>query len=480
MKPKKSSLVLIIIFSLTMILGGTAVFIGYRLSQEEEITPIESEAATCSRGADCPACEYPKVAFCELEWDDANKSCVNGQCKCKKPPQPSGGCNEPSCQSVSDIQNCSPPDCDSGKENCGTSKSHEDGNCRKDSTKFCDTKCTTCSNPVRIYRYCKDEPTPPPKTLTCDDLSIDEQESVTITSGEAASGSLVAVAGGSITSDIQYTFATDPGYGSVDPSQATDGVSQGSSWSMTATQTESLVAGVHSDVIYVTVASDDLSDGGKGHANCSLDLNVSDKVVPAFDAEKDASIACINNDSAAQINYTIAVTNISDITGTILSIEDDYDDLIEEEWVSNIAPVPDSHSNNKITWNNNGDGYILEGGESLEFSYEVTVPKELFGEVINNIVTVTPKELPPIIKQKEVKITCLPPTGMFDNALKTTLLGLFMLLIGVLFLRFKEGINELFIFAEKKLSFSGIAQERKKRKVREFENNTLSDIEQDI
>lgn len=535
MRPKKSSLVLIIIFSLTVLLGGTAVFIGYRLSQEEEVTPEEPQAdescnCSCESYDGCGSgCEFQlagsrgsigQIAMCNngctFEWEDLSSSHVCSQCFTD-----ATGCNRISnqdcvnklgegwelaekgfnvscsgysgkdCEKIEALGNCSdcgnpvvcnaicvkdqPVSLDCGDTGCTNDNECGAYICR--TTSLGETCVGEDYEECDINEHIANDCVCEEQTLTCENLTIDGQKSVTVTAGEAKSGTLEVLSGGSVAGDRDYTFATDTGYGSVDPEQVTDGTTETSSWNITSSETDALSAGTHEDVIYVTVEAGGLSDGGKGDVNCSLDLVVSEEELPSFDAQKNASIVCINNDTAARINYSITVTNTSEITGTILSVEDEYDERINESWVSNILPTPDSHSGNTITWNNNGDGYVMEGGESIEFSYEVVVPEELFGETLRNVVTVTPEDLPPIIREKEVEITCLPDTGLFDNAVNSILVGLLMVVMGVAFIRFQDQFNSLVHYIGNNWSPDAIKEKKLESNNKEFEEKTLEEID---
>ena len=390
MKSKRSKILLVVVFLFTAALGGTAIFIGYRLSQEEEITPEESEAAggagscchpdvgciagwkcvntncdeyinpigssgcdgfgndctpcgggrcpiwpssprytcedgkckvynawTCVKRDDCTlgntecaswfrdnksSCEWPKVLFSGRPNGDFDV-CRCGVCGGAQDPLDACSGNPPG---VND-RCCDLGGCPSGYVSCGDSTNHEEGNCEKMEDISCTVFHPDCNNPSVIYRYCKstqsdlecgdncagledddcegdlycettpddgrlclgadwrdcdvqehianDCSCPTDQDLSCENLTIDGQKSVTLTPGQAYSGILEATTSGTITSDISYSFETDVGYGSVDPVQVSNGTSQTSDWSITANQVDSLSSGTHSDVLYVTVSS---------------------------------------------------------------------------------------------------------------------------------------------------------------------------------------------------------------------------------
>lgn len=173
---------------------------------------------------------------------------------------------------------------------------------------------------------------------------------------------------------------------------------------------------------------------------------------PAFAAVKTSEVVCINNNTAARITYTIHVRNISDVAGVIEYVEDTYDSRFQSSWVSGITPSPDSHVGNVIRWDNDDLGYTLQandgaagGGDETEFSYIVTVPSEYFGtyegEVFvpyqyRNDAIVKPENQDEIPLHTIVEIICAAvPTGIFNSAITSALIGLLFIMFGAVFLR---------------------------------------------
>lgn len=90
----------------------------------------------CSAGSQCPACTYPKVAYCtsSTHW-----------CSCKTWSDPASGCKS--------NPKCSPPDCPAGWESCGVSGGSGLAGCTKKTN--CTKACAGCANKTKVYRYCK-------------------------------------------------------------------------------------------------------------------------------------------------------------------------------------------------------------------------------------------------------------------------------------------------------------------------------------
>jgi hypothetical protein len=278
--------------------------------------------------------------------------------------------------------------------------------------------------------------------MTCEDLTASP---ATLDTG-GGEVSLQATISDPYNAISAYDYGASTGSVSGDGTSATwtvpSGTSEGeySAWVMATGGT------IQGSTIQVSDAGCDgpeISDCTSGSQECRVTIEVQDDEPPSenptFDAEKTASSTCINNDTAARVTYSITVTNTSSVAGTILSVTDTYDSDIQSTWVSSITPTPDSHSGNVITWNNDGDGWELDPDEELSFSYVVTVPAANFG-TFGNVVIVRPEEGDDITRRAEIDVSCeIPPTppstGIFDDALTTALFGLAMILFGTIVIR---------------------------------------------
>lgn len=537
---KGSKLLLVVIFLVTIGLGGAAVYIGYRLSREEKVTPTPSEAYEdeCDSGSDCHEdCEWPSTNYCECGHpgggEDNKCACrtCNAQGDCAEDPS-KDGCDW-FCAGYDYCTDhgsgCDPGDCPTGWTKCGTSISCREGDdctgCTEtnpatgDDFGSCTASSAGCSNQYSNKLYCKQEEEE--ETLTCESLTSSLGSTITLQKGDTGSATLTATTGGTIDTGITYTFGVDSGFGTVAPTTATDGTSYtGSSWSITAAQSGALSTGTHTDVIYVTVSSGTLSDGGKGTV-CALDVIItetptftcgdtgcsagtcSDGTVchndicsrlcsdgsyvhdktndctcptPSFEVAKTSSQICVNEETALEVTYTITVTNVSSVSGKILSVADHYDDNIQATWISNINPTPDSHSNHIITWNNNGLGYTIAAGASVDFSYVVTIPTSAFGQTFTNVVTVTPEEGSPITAEHQVEGSCVPPTGVFDSAVTSGLIALLLITIGGLMLRYEQYFWKLLGVRDADWSISTAVKKFRVARKERFEKRMLKKV----
>jgi len=306
-----------------------------------------------------------------------------------------------------------------------------------------------------------------------------------------ASPSVLTTDGGDITLTTEATATNvtiiDYDYGAdINGEVITDGSST-STWTIPAS-TDS--GEYHA---WVSVAASGLSAAGcsgvddctTGDEECQVTINVQDEAVPDFDAEKEASVSCINNNTAAEVTYTITVTNVSTVSGTVLSVSDTYDSRFQRSWIdsSSIDPSPDSWEGNVITWNNGGEGWTLEAGGELEFTYVVTVPSEYFGEYnddgsydpyqYENFALVR-TEVEDIELESTVEIVCIVETGIFDNAVWASLIALLMIVIGTVYIRYNQEVNILLNTTSRIWPISLVVEkfnyDRKKEK---FEKKTL-------
>jgi hypothetical protein len=261
-----------------------------------------------------------------------------------------------------------------------------------------------------------------------------------------------------------YTYGTD------------EGTISGSSDSATWTVPSGVSEGIYSAWVLVEGgtgdSSVDVQDSGcisatsctAGSEGCVISVDVQDEPPtgePSFNAEKTASITCINDNTAARATYNIRVWNSSTVIGTILSVEDTYDSRFQSTWISSITPQPDLHDDGTITWNNDSDGWELEAGEEITFSYTVTIPSTYLSEggseyEFRNVVVVTPEVGDDIEREAEVSITCapgVPSTGILDDTSKSLLLGLILIIAGLGILKGQSILYKTLLVRSKKDKF---------------------------
>ncbi|MFC1780552.1 hypothetical protein ACFLY9_02565, partial [Patescibacteria group bacterium] len=227
---------------------------------------------------------------------------------------------------------------------------------------------------------------------------------------------------------------------------------------------------------------------GVDDPDCRECFTIGGEESPAFAAVKTSEMVCINDNTAAQITYTINVRNISDVEGVIEYVEDTYDSRIQSSWVGSITPTPDSHGGNVIRWDNDDSGYTLSandgssgGTDEVEFSYIVTVPAEYFGTTVNGVfdpyeyrnhAVVKPEDQDEIDLRTVVEIVCGVPTGVFDKAVTSVLLGLLFVMMGGVLLRTHKYTYK-YIMPIEKLLQENISDKLKLTKKERFEKKAV-------
>jgi len=165
--------------------------------------------------------------------------------------------------------------------------------------------------------------------------------------------------------------------------------------------------------------------------------------------DKEGALVCYEEgtqDAYAQVEYTISVTNISG-GGTITSVVDEVDDLIQDSWIISTNPEATSIENSVITWTLTGDDAVFTQGEEKLFKYTVRIPKAFFGDELSNHATARTSEDEILHAYEDIFITCggyeepdtpLPRTGLFDST--ATRIGLGVLLVGMAYAYYKFGL----------------------------------------
>ncbi len=544
----KRIIILIIVFVVLAILGGLAVFIGYRLQQEEEVTPKEAAAASCATagcsypgccladgtrcicpygGGECyegpePWCNMDNSQTCTCDEGGAvncsdcpsGQHCEGGQCKsgtvCN------GCCNNDGCQITSG--NCQPSAayCRGYSPNCGNAHdtyykggggsldrsdrcvtvqidtNASDGSygvywlgdngqecrcigghhCDGQVYESCEMSCSPgVSKPEDLDWDCEDEPE---ASLSCDSLTA-SPSSLTTSGGDVT---LTTTATASEVTVSNYDYEADVGGDSL-----TDG-SETTTWTIPSGTTE---GEYHA---WVNVSGGDFGDVGcsgttyppectGGGDSCMVTLDVSDEAQPDFDVRKTSSISCNDDNTQATISYTITVTNTSGDSGNVTSVEDTYDSRYQTTWISNVIPRADSHEGNVLTWNNGGDGWTLASGAELEFSYDVTLTSEYFGEYQDG--ELTPYKYRNVVivlhdagrsrATSTVEVTCVPETGIFDQAVTAALFAILLILLGFVSIRYDQ---ELLIIGRKvgsKWPFTYVTRGVREVRKEKFEKN---------
>jgi hypothetical protein len=171
-----------------------------------------------------------------------------------------------------------------------------------------------------------------------------------------------------------------------------------------------------------------------------------EEVNPDWSLEKTATVVCFlpNTVNAyAEASYVITLTNESDVPeteATVTSLVDELDPTISDVWVMNITPDTGVVSDGTVTWSD----ITLASGESMTFTYEVRLPNNLFGEMLDNHVVATPEEGNAFHAYASAIVGCneytpeqpLPSTGLFDSTVARIGLGILLVVMGYVYYKF--------------------------------------------
>jgi len=160
---------------------------------------------------------------------------------------------------------------------------------------------------------------------------------------------------------------------------------------------------------------------------------------PDWDIEKTGSVVCYEEGTEsvyAEVTYVIEITNTQD-GGVLEYVRDEYDEQIQQSWILSTQPVASEITSTYIQWDIPVGEQMFEEGESREFRYTARVPRELFGEELENHAIGhlgTDEELH---AYEDVFVVCgLPDTGIFDSTAARIALGGALLVFGFVYYRF--------------------------------------------
>jgi len=185
----------------------------------------------------------------------------------------------------------------------------------------------------------------------------------------------------------------------------------------------------------------------------SITVNTSTPQNPLFTLLKQSAPVCATNGDAI-ITYTITVTNVGPVSGTVTSVVDTYDATAASLGLNptNITPSFGTVGGGKVTWTGNVSALTFAPQESKQFTYQIRIPKNELINFINsglmNHVQVTystsSSSNNSVTFDLRTMLTCSPPnipnTGIWDDS-KLLLIGIFFILLGYATYKFKIGKN---------------------------------------
>lgn len=170
---------------------------------------------------------------------------------------------------------------------------------------------------------------------------------------------------------------------------------------------------------------------------------------PNFQVVKDSVSVC-QSDGAAVLDYTITVTNIGPVTGVVDFVEDTLDSTAIALGIvpTNITPSFGTFSNGRITWIGTVGERTYTAGQSRNFTYRITVPRNNLISFLNGVDNQVEVEFTTTSTNTRVfsltsMLTCsLPPipmTGIGDNGGRYLLIGGMLFILALLIFKFRIG-----------------------------------------
>ena len=142
--------------------------------------------------------------------------------------------------------------------------------------------------------------------------------------------------------------------------------------------------------------------------------------------DKTGAEICIGDASSATVTFTIIVTNTEAFARTI-TVTDTFNKPLLEQYLdkSSIQPPSGVYANEQIVWTNQ----VLPASGTLTFSYKVVVDKAAFGTYTNTVIVTEGSDVIGT-DQFTIEIDCLVPTALINDEFDRLVLGFLLLSIG--------------------------------------------------
>ncbi len=209
----------------------------------------------------------------------------------------------------------------------------------------------------------------------------------------------------------------------------------------------------------IQVSWKDTKGNSRAACSTSLKLTVQNEQVqtnPDWELNKSGVGMCVDDNTqnpSTRVNYTISLTNVGDVVGSIDKIVDTLDQKVLADYIMDETIVPSASVNtNVITWDLSGSDASFSVGETKTFKYSITIPHQAFGTYTNTVV-VTPVEGDELNDSAVVQADCTvvtppgeetPETSIFDETIAKILVGLVLILSGIGYIYIdNKGVNTL-------------------------------------
>ncbi len=220
---------------------------------------------------------------------------------------------------------------------------------------------------------------------------------------------------------------------------------------------------------------------------CTETITVSQtaEAEPLFNIVKQSTVMCLPNGDS-RIDYTVSVSNISNVEGVVDFVEDTYDPVLSSLGVTpiNIDPTTGVVSGGKIRWTGDTTFRTYSANQTKVFKYSMVVPASNIlnfattgvqnqakvqydtPTTIDNIVTFDLRTL------LSCSVPSIPDTGILDDA-RFLLAGLIFISIGVYVYKNKVGYK----LSESLIDGVETKVTKAKRQIKPFEERLSDDLE---
>ncbi len=225
-------------------------------------------------------------------------------------------------------------------------------------------------------------------------------------------------------------------------------------------------------------------------SGCTETITISSTAVeePLFTILKESAPVCETNGNAT-VNYTITVTNIGSVPGTIDFVQDTYDSQANTLGIlpTNLDPSYGVVNAGTITWTGDNSQRTYSAGQAKQFKYTLTVPAAnldtfsstgLLNQAVVQYDTSTTNNNTASFDLRTF-LSCtvtIPNTGILDDS-RFVLVGLIFIILGILVFKFGIGEDLSLLVVNKT---SGLLSERTKsllRKVMPYEESIIDEME---
>lgn len=222
---------------------------------------------------------------------------------------------------------------------------------------------------------------------------------------------------------------------------------------------------------------------------CTESITVSQTAVeePLFTVIKSGAPVC-ESDGDAVVNYTITVTNVGSVPGTIDFVQDTYDAGVYGLGIlpTGLNPAFGTLNTGTITWTGDNSQRTFSAGQVRTYTYSVRIPEDnvtafstsglLNQAVVQYDTSTTNNNTTSFDLRTLLTCTTIPATGIVDDY-KFILVGMMFIALGLIVFKFRIGNQFSLMLMDR---FSGLIYTKTegiRRKVMPYEESIMDEME---